>query len=161
MLAKKTKTEGDQKSCVYLIKIVRAKCHNCILGVKWFSGCSEEGDHEFFCFLTAIWLPHSQLWTIIERTASLTQCYSLCFLHFLPESYGEPRSKVGSLSPVERLVGFEPGTFRFLLQRLNPLGHSLCYILRKKHTKKISDKTNVTKNTFFSKELQDSSQYSF
>ena len=132
-----------------------------MLGVKWFSGCSEEGDHEFFCFLTAIWLPHSQLWTIIERTASLTQCYSLCFLHFLTESYGEPRSKVGSLSPAERLVGFEPGTFRFLLQRLNPLGHSLYYILRKKHTKKISDKTNVTKNTFFSKELQDSSQYSF
>ena len=29
-----------------------------------------------------------------------------------------------SLSPVECLVGFEPGTFRFLLQRLNPLSHS-------------------------------------
>ena len=31
---------------------------------------------------------------------------------------------VESLSPAERLVGFEPGTFRFLLQCLNPLGHS-------------------------------------
>ena len=25
-------------------------------------------------FLTAIWLPHSQPWTIIERTVSLTRC---------------------------------------------------------------------------------------
>ena len=30
----------------------------------------------------------------------------------------------GSLSPAKHLVGFELGTFRFLLQRLNPLGHS-------------------------------------
>ena len=34
------------------------------------------------------------------------------------------RSEVGSLSPAERLVGFETRTLRFLLQRLNPLGHS-------------------------------------
>ena len=34
--------------CVFLIKIVRARCHNCILGVRWFSGCSEEGDHEVY-----------------------------------------------------------------------------------------------------------------
>ena len=27
-------------------------------------------------------------------------------------SHLDPRSKVGSLSPAERLVGFEPGTFR-------------------------------------------------
>ena len=47
-----------------------------------------------------------------------------CILHFRPEGHREPRSEVGSLSPVERLVGFEPGTFRFLLQRLNPLSHS-------------------------------------
>ena len=33
-------------------------------------------------------------------------------------------TKVGSLSLTERLVGFKPGSFRFLLQRLNPLGHS-------------------------------------
>ena len=140
LLAKKTKTEGYHKSCAYLIKTVRAKCHNCILGVKWFSGCIEEGDHDLFYFLTAIWLPHGQLWAIIERTASLIQCYSLRFLHFLPKSHREPCSEVGSLSPAERLVGFQPGTFRFLPQRLNPLGHSLCYILRKKNTQKISDK---------------------
>ena len=30
-------------------------------------------------FLTAIWLPHSQLWAIIEEAVLLTQCYSLAF----------------------------------------------------------------------------------
>ena len=46
------------------------------------------------------------------------------FLHFRPEGHLEPRSEVGSLSPAERLVGFEPGALRFSLQRLNPIGHS-------------------------------------
>ena len=45
------------------------------------------------------------------------------FIHIRPEGHRGPRNKVGSLSPAERLVGFEPGTFRFILQRLNPLGH--------------------------------------
>ena len=48
-----------------------------------------------------------------------------CVLHFRPEGHWEPRSEVGSVSLAERLVGFEPGTFRFLLQHVNPLGHSL------------------------------------
>ena len=42
-----------------------------------------------------------------------------CVLRIRPEGQQEPRNEVGSLSPAERLVGFEPGTFRFLLQRLN------------------------------------------
>ena len=46
------------------------------------------------------------------------------FVHIRPEGHREPRNEVGSLSPAERLVGFEPGTFRFIVQRLNPLGHS-------------------------------------
>ena len=46
-----------------------------------------------------------------------------CVLHFRPGGHREPRNEVGSLSPVEHLVGIEPGTFRFSLQRLNPLGH--------------------------------------
>ena len=50
-----------------------------------------------------------------------------CVLHFRLGGHQEPRSEVRSLSPAVRLVGFEPGTFRFLLQRLNPLGHSLLY----------------------------------
>ena len=47
-----------------------------------------------------------------------------CVLRLRPEGHREPCSEVESLSPAERLVGFEPGTFRFLLQRSNPLGHS-------------------------------------
>ena len=47
-----------------------------------------------------------------------------CVLHFQPEGHQEPHSEVGSLSLAEHLVGFEPGTLRFLLQCLNPLGHS-------------------------------------
>ena len=46
------------------------------------------------------------------------------FLHFRAEGHREPRNEFGSLSQAEFLVVFEPGTFRFLLQRLNPLGHS-------------------------------------
>ena len=30
------------------------------------------------------------------------------FVHIRPEGHREPRNKVGSLSPAERLVGFEP-----------------------------------------------------
>ena len=52
-------------------------------------------------------------------------------LHVRPECHREPRNEVGSLSPVKLLAGFELGTFRFSLQRLNPLGHSpLKYLAR-------------------------------
>ena len=47
-----------------------------------------------------------------------------CVLHIRPEGHLGPRNEVGSLSPAEHLVGFEPTTFRLWLQRLNPLGHS-------------------------------------
>ena len=30
--------------------------------------------NDLIFFLTAIWLPHGQLWTIIEEAASLTRC---------------------------------------------------------------------------------------
>ena len=49
---------------------------------------------------------------------------SHCVLNFRSESHREPRNKAGSLSTAERLLEFEPGTFRFLMQRLNRLGHS-------------------------------------
>ena len=58
-------------------------------------------------FLTSICLSHGQLRTIIERTASLTRCYSLRFLQFRPEGQREPRNEAGSLGPAERLVWFE------------------------------------------------------
>ena len=47
-----------------------------------------------------------------------------CVLHIRPEGHQEPRNEVGSLTLAECLVGFEPGTFRFWSQRLNPLGDS-------------------------------------
>ena len=34
-----------------------------------------------------------------------------CVLNIQPEGHREPRSKVGSLSPAEYLLGFEPGAF--------------------------------------------------
>ena len=43
-----------------------------------------------------------------------------CALLFRPKGHREPHNEVGSLSLAERLVGFELGTFRFLLQCLNP-----------------------------------------
>ena len=43
---------------------------------------------------------------------------------FDPSVTRKPRNEVGSLSQAERLVWFEPGTFIFWLQWLNPLGHS-------------------------------------
>ena len=53
---------------------------------------------------------------------------------FSAQDYWKPHNGVGPLSPVERLLGFEPGTFRFWLERLNSLGHSpqiwlrLCFL---------------------------------
>ena len=41
-----------------------------------FFGCevSFSTHMDRYFFLTAIWLPHGQLWAIIEGTASLTRC---------------------------------------------------------------------------------------
>ena len=58
------------------------------------------------------------------RGGSLTHPMLItCVLHIWPEGHREPRNEVGSLSPAEHIVGFEPGTFRFWSQCLNPLGH--------------------------------------
>ena len=46
------------------------------------------------------------------------------FVKVWPKGHWEPHNKVGSLSPPEHLTGFEPGSFQFWLQCLNPLGHS-------------------------------------
>ena len=50
-------------------------------------------------FLSAVWLPHSQLWTIFARTATLIRCSSLCLLNIQPEGHHEPRNEIWSLSP--------------------------------------------------------------
>ena len=47
------------------------------------------------------------------RGGSLTHpILATCVLHIRPEGYWELHSHVGSLGPVERLLGFEPETFR-------------------------------------------------
>ena len=72
-----------------------------------------------FFFLTAIWQSHGQLWAILK------EMLTTAFVQVWPEGHREPCNEVGSLSPAERLAGFEPGTFRFWLQRLNPQGHEV------------------------------------
>ena len=47
------------------------------------------------------------------RTLKFKNINHTAFVQFWPEGHREPRNEVGSLSPAERLVGFEPGTFRF------------------------------------------------
>ena len=61
------------------------------------------------------------------------------FVQVRPEGHWEPRNEVGSLSPAERLAGFEPGTFRFLFQCLNPLGHSPGMVGQQKNFSLISN----------------------
>ena len=61
---------------------------------------------------------------------SLTHPMLISVLHFRSEGHPKPRNEVGFLSLAQCLVGFEPRTFRFLLQRLNPLGHSPQYDLK-------------------------------
>ena len=74
----------------------------------------------FYFFWTAIWLPHGQLWAIWD---SLTHPMLIsAFLHFWPKSHQEPHNEAGSLSQVMHMVGFELGTFWFLLKCLHPLG---------------------------------------
>ena len=74
----------------------------------------------FNCYLVAPQPPlgHSQGDSLTKPTLITV------FVHTRPKGHQEPRNEVGSLSPAERLVGFELGTFQFLLQHLNPLGHS-------------------------------------
>ena len=68
-------------------------------------------------FLTAIWLSTAKFGPLLWEQPHKP-------LHFRREGHREPPSGVRSLSLAERLLGFEPGTFLFLLQRFNPLGHS-------------------------------------
>ena len=69
-------------------------------------------------FLTAMRLPHGQLWAILKGNASPDVKHCV-FYPFRREGHREPRNEIGFLSPAERLVGFEPQS-----QRLNPLSHS-------------------------------------
>ena len=74
-------------------------------------------------FVIAIWLSHGQL-RAFSRESYTNPMLITAFAHVRPEDHREPHNKVGSLSLTECLVRFEPGTSRFYLQHLNPLGHS-------------------------------------
>ena len=49
----------------------------------------------------------------------------IAYVKFRAEGHWDFGNEVGFLSPAERLVGFEPDTFRFLSERLDQLGHTL------------------------------------
>ena len=73
-------------------------------------------DIIFNCYLAA---PRPTL--DYYRGGSLTHPMLItAFLHIRPEGHREPCNEFGSLSPADRLVGFETGAFRFWLQRPNP-----------------------------------------
>ena len=75
-----------------------------------FPGLSHSGLF-FFNYLTV-----SQPTLYYYHRDSLTDPMLITvFVHIQPEGHREPRNEVGSLSPAERLVGFEPGTFQFWL----------------------------------------------
>ena len=77
----------------------------------------------FFFFLLLFGCPRPTLGHSQGR--SLTNLMLItAYVHIRPEGHREPCNEVGSLSPAKHLAGFEPGTFWFLLQCLNPLGHS-------------------------------------
>ena len=79
------------------------------------------GSSLFFNYLAAAWpiLGHF-------RGDNLTHPMSIIeFFIFGPKVTGSLVNEVGSVRPVERLVEFEPGTFRLQQQCLNLLGHSL------------------------------------
>ena len=61
------------------------------------------------CNLAAPWWP-----TLLRsQGGNQTNAMLITALYLIrPEGHWEPRNKVGSLSPAERLVGFETGTFR-------------------------------------------------
>ena len=64
----------------------------------------------FLCYLATPWPTLARY-----RGDSLTHpILSTVFFSFVrPEGHREPRNEVGSLNPMEHLVGFEPGTFQF------------------------------------------------
>ena len=85
-----------------------------------------ENDNKLnFFFKLLFGCPTANFWPFSRGQPHSPDVNHWVFTFFEPRvGHWEPRKEVGSLSPTERLVGFEPGTFRFLLQHLYPLGHS-------------------------------------
>ena len=92
----------------------------------------------FNCYLTAPRPTFSHY-----RGGSLNHLMLItAFSYFLPQGQRESQNEVGSLSPTQRLVEFELGTFRLWLQRLNPLRHA-------PKTKICAKENTLTENQIF------------
>ena len=82
-------------------------------------------DIIFNCYLAA---PRPTLG--YYRGGSLTHPMLItAFLHIRPEGHRKPCNEFGSLSPADRLVGFETGTFRFWLQPPHPQSFQIPLLL--------------------------------
>ena len=75
----------------------------------------------FNCYLAAPWPTLGHSWRDSLTNPMLITAF---FVHIQPTGHQEHCNKVGSLSPAKRIVGFELGTFQFIMQHLNSLGHS-------------------------------------
>ena len=62
----------------------------------------------FFCCYLAVPRP---AWGHFRGESLTNPMLITVLVQFRPEGHREPSNKVGSLKLVERLVGFEPGTF--------------------------------------------------
>ena len=91
--------------------------------IAWKSYCEELSNTVFFVLFFNCYLAIPQPTLGHSQGDSLTNLMLItAFCTYLTQrSLG---ASVGSLSLAECLAGFEPGTFQFLLQHLNSLGHS-------------------------------------
>ena len=113
-----------------LCHLLIAKLHGCDLDIF-----SLDLLHDHFFKKIAAWLPQRQFWATFEKATLLTRWLSLRLMLIWPEGYRESDNEVGSQSPAEHLVGFEPGSFQFWMWGLNLLGHSHLLWNRMQRTK--------------------------
>ena len=99
-------------------------------------------NYFIFIFLTAVWLPHGQLWAIIGETASFTQCWALCFNDFDLKVTGSVLTRLG---PYAR-----PSAYRGLNQQPSD---SFCNVLTHYATRPDYFLSSYWKITFLSKKL--------
>ena len=67
-------------------------------------------DHESSFFLTSMWLPPQPTLSHYRGDSLTHPMLITAFSQFRPKGHREPHNEVGSLSLVDFLVGFEPGT---------------------------------------------------
>ena len=104
-------------SSYWSIKIIKKYCRQIGLSCCFFF-------FVLFCFFNCyLALPRPTLGHS-QRDSLTNPMLIMAFVHVRSIGHQESRNKVDSLSPAKHLASFEPETFRFWLQHLNPLGHS-------------------------------------